>query len=290
MPKAKKTKLLTDYNPDEVSIVGRGANKKTAYLIKGEDGTMPGLQEVLKDFKFANEEKSMESLNALCKEGEMNENAKTALATAMAILESAKADIPSYVSFSVSEDHVSVSVYKAEEKEVVPEVVAEVEVEVEKAEVEVLEVESIPVEKSEAYLAKEAENAILKDKILKMEEQETVNTFIKKAETDFPLVGKSEEIGPVLKKCSESLSEDEYKEITRIMKSAQAIMSESEVLKEFGTSQGEEALEGEAKVDKEAQVLVDQAVKKGESLSIEKARILARTEIRKQEKQEQGVV
>jgi len=148
----KKKKELRNFKPDEVSLVTSGANMKTAFIIKNnigeKDMSEKDLIAKLEDFKFANEDKTMASVEEVCKSQGLDDTQKAALKTALAIMESTGMDASSY-SFSVGEEYASVAVYKQEAVEEVTEEVSEAEEEVEADAETTEEVETVVDEKDE---------------------------------------------------------------------------------------------------------------------------------------------
>lgn len=116
----KKAKLLFDFKPDEVSLVKKGANLKPAFIIKNKNGDIMPTEKILinklKDFSFANEEKTMESVEAVCVEKMLNEDQKATLTTALAVVETMGKDGANGLHVSFDNDYASVSIYKADEE------------------------------------------------------------------------------------------------------------------------------------------------------------------------------
>lgn len=114
----KKAKELKNFKPDEVSLVSRGANMKSAFIVKNheEETNMDKLLKQLADFKFANKDKTDEAITKLAKAEGLSDDQVSALKTALAVMETVASDMPRGFSFNMDEGYASVSVYKAEEE------------------------------------------------------------------------------------------------------------------------------------------------------------------------------
>ena len=130
----KKAKELKKFKPDEVSLVTAGANKKTAFIIKNENGEigMPSQEEELikklETFEFADEAKTVESIEAIAKSNNLDDSQKAALKSVLAIMESSGMEASGFsVTFDPECGYSSVSIYK--EEELVPEESVEAAVE-----------------------------------------------------------------------------------------------------------------------------------------------------------------
>jgi hypothetical protein len=326
----KKLSKLSNFKPDEVSLVPSGANLKTAFIIKNENGDNNMFDELikkLKDFTFKNEAEVEKALDKICVEKSLGEEQRAILKTALAVLETMGESGLKDLYFSVSEDYASVSVYKSEDLKLIEEVPTLKE-EIETLKSEKSEIEKSledKVEKSELTSASEkieklveliedksaaekivkggeSVNVVIPEavqkqldaqqakieklekdkadadaKVAKAESEKIEKAFVEKAEKDMNFIGKSDEVGSLLRKCSESLEEEDYNKLESILKGTNSRIEKGDLFTEFGET-GSTEVEGDEKlVDAKAAEIQ----KKNPELSIQKARIQAREEIAK---------
>lgn len=138
--------------------MGKGANMKTAFIIKNENGEINVMDEILKalaNFKFKHEDEINKSIDAIALEKNLGEAQKETLKTALAVLESMGEGIVKDLYFNVSDDFASVSIFKSKE---------EFE-NVESETLKTLKSELAEVAKSYEKLVKEAEGKIDKSEL-----------------------------------------------------------------------------------------------------------------------------
>lgn len=103
------------------------------------------------------------------------------------------------------------------------------------------------------------------EKVTKLVEEQAKAAFAKVAK-GYGLPGaKTDELGEVLRKAAEVLSESEYATLSQVLKSSAALVKESAVFGERGTTGGTHSAPGSAseELEKRALALVDERVKKG---------------------------
>jgi phage-related protein len=239
----KQLTALTDLEAEEVSLVDRGANKKKPFpIVKREqmDEEMKEILAAVLETEIDEESKIEDIFKA-----SLSEKGAHAVKGAMRILSAFKEELPEdlmsklseLAGFKKPEDKACKETAKKEEKEV-----EDVKKEDEKTEeVETVEVPEEITKKLETQAERiekaEQENAGLKEKVAKMQDDNSLRAWVTKAEAELShYPGKSTaELGEMLHKM-EKVDAEVSKEQFETMKKASDALKESELLKEVGTS------------------------------------------------------
>lgn len=226
-------KRLTDLDVFEVSLVPRGANRKKFLVLKEEVNGMD--LEELYEIVTKTEAEGEEALEELTKAG-LSEKAINAVKGALRLLNAYKDELPKDILKTLA----GLAGYgypepqeKAQEsKEERPDI---------KKDDGTLNLEAIPEEVRPAIEAlwKEHEEAIRKaqelEAVLKEErDRQLTKEFVAKASAFANLPIKPEELGPVLKRVSESSQED-YQLIEQVLKAADEALGQSRLFAELGS-------------------------------------------------------
>jgi len=251
----KTTNELTDLETVEVSLVDKGANRRTFAIRKSEKNTMTVIEAILAA-PFDKSEELMERL----KKAELSEQAAEGVKSALQLLSAFQEELPeSLVSemmglIGMSEEKAEEEDEEKEEKqedpaeeatEEVAEEAAAAEEESEKSEEE----EDEEMEKRLSALPEETRGMVeqlwksnrsevkkrkeLEQQIKKAEQEKRLGEFVKKAREDFSsLPAKPEEIGAFMS----SLNGDTAKFAQSLLKSANEIISSGGITSEIGKS------------------------------------------------------
>lgn len=265
---ASSSNELVNFSVDEVSTVDKGANKKKFFLTKQEDNMADKatLEKQLEELNIEETDAIQKNIEELKKQEDMSSKGEAAVKAAMAILNSAKEDVPKNMSISMSNDDFSAhaSIHKEDTEDADGD-----DKKVQKKE-EVVEIQK----KLDAEKAANAEiqkvNKELTDRVKKLEDENSLNKFMKKAEEEYPNLGETESIAKMLKNASETMSKEDYENLEKTLKASNE--AQEKIFKELGSDMGSDLGDNEVKVQKMAEKIVES----DPNITIEQARTQVR--------------
>jgi len=275
MAKSKKKKRLKNLSVAEVSIVGKPANGKSFLLAKGEEMQLAEKLQNIMSTPFDTEEKFLELLSK--QEGEMSDDAKSALMSSMRMLMAYVEELPDGLmqmiqqALGIEEDVTESASDEATEEAKDTNEDQQTNEQMQKA------IGELPSEVKEKIenLFKEKEQAMEKietiQKQLDEEKQAKIQKqFVEKAGDEWKhLPGiNAENLGSIVKKLHD-LDGDLAKSFEAILKSADTAIANGGQFDEIGKKVADENANGTAyeRIRKQAQSLVDN----GNAATIEKA-------------------
>lgn len=235
---------LTNLRTDEVSLVPRGANKKTFAIAKGHPMKMDVLKALL-DTPIENEAAAVEVFKGVSEKGQ------AALLGAVRILNAFREELPADAVVSIAK----FAGYALP--------AADGEDELKKS----LEKLSPALRSEMDRVRKSAEDAVKKslelEAVLKAERSESVRkAFIARAAVDFGnLPGKADELGEVLKSVHDADAKLGER-LETVLKAANAAIKGGALLKEIGTNQPGSTATGADKIDELAKARLEKTVGK----------------------------